>query len=314
MRYLVTGGAGFIGSHLSEKLLNDGHEVKIIDDFSTGREENIAHFVNRISLFRGSVTDRNLLRKAIDGVDGVFHQAAIPSVPRSIENPVRTHVSIVDSTLAILEELRVRGGRMVMASSSSIYGNSPVLPKSEEMRPAPLSPYAVAKLAAEHYAAVYSNLYGIRTVALRYFNVFGPRQDPRSEYAAVIPRFITAALNGKNPVIYGDGLQTRDFTFVENVVNANILAMKSKVSGEVINIALGSRVSLLDVVEKLSGIVGRKIDIEFCPARQGDVRDSFASVEKAKQLLGYQAVIDFKEGLSRTYENFRGLSSRGEKR
>ena len=314
MRYLVTGGAGFIGSHLSEKLLNDGHEVKIIDDFSTGREENIAHFVNRISLFRGSVTDRNLLRKAIDGVDGVFHQAAIPSVPRSIENPVRTHVSIVDSTLAILEELRVRGGRMVMASSSSIYGNSPVLPKSEEMRPAPFSPYAVAKLVAEHYAAVYSNLYGIRTVALRYFNVFGPRQDPRSEYAAVIPRFITAALNGKNPVIYGDGLQTRDFTFVENVVNANILAMKSKVSGEVINIALGSRVSLLDVVEKLSGIVGRKIDIEFCPARQGDVRDSFASVEKAKQLLGYQAVIDFKEGLSRTYEYFRGLSSRGEKR
>ena len=314
MRYLVTGGAGFIGSHLSEKLLNDGHEVKIIDDFSTGREENIAHFVNRISLFRGSVTDRNLLRKAIDGVDGVFHQAAIPSVPRSIENPVRTHVSIVDSTLAILEELRVRGGRMVMASSSSIYGNSPVLPKSEEMRPAPISPYAVAKLVAEHYAAVYSNLYGIQTVALRYFNVFGPRQDPRSEYAAVIPRFITAALNGKNPVIYGDGLQTRDFTFVENVVNANILAMKSKVSGEVINIALGSRVSLLDVVEKLSGIVGRKIDIEFCPARQGDVRDSFASVEKAKQLLGYQAVIDFKEGLSRTYEYFRGLSSRGEKR
>jgi len=314
MRYLVTGGAGFIGSHLSEKLLNDGHEVKIIDDFSTGREENIAHFVNRISLFRGSVTDRNLLRKAIDGVDGVFHQAAIPSVPRSIENPVRTHVSIVDSTLAILEELRVRGGRMVMASSSSIYGNSPVLPKSEEMRPAPLSPYAVAKLVAEHYAAVYSNLYGIQTVALRYFNVFGPRQDPRSEYAAVIPRFITAALNGKNPVIYGDGLQTRDFTFVENVVNANILAMKSKVSGEVINIALGSRVSLLDVVEKLSGIVGRKIDIEFCPARQGDVRDSFASVEKAKQLLGYQAVIDFKEGLSRTYEYFRGLSSKGEKR
>ena len=198
MRYLVTGGAGFIGSHLSEKLLNDGHEVKIIDDFSTGREENIAHFVNRISLFRGSVTDRNLLRKAIDGVDGVFHQAAIPSVPRSIENPVRTHVSIVDSTLAILEELRVRGGRMVMASSSSIYGNSPVLPKSEEMRPAPLSPYAVAKLVAEHYAAVYSNLYGIQTVALRYFNVFGPRQDPRSEYAAVIPRFITAALNGKD--------------------------------------------------------------------------------------------------------------------
>jgi len=314
MRYLVTGGAGFIGSHLSEKLLNDGHEVKIIDDFSTGREENIAHFVNRISLFRGSVTDRNLLRKAIDGVDGVFHQAAIPSVPRSIENPVRTHVSIVDSTLAILEELRVRGGRMVMASSSSIYGNSPVLPKSEEMRPAPISPYAVAKLVAEHYAAVYSNLYGIQTVALRYFNVFGPRQDPRSEYAAVIPRFITAALNGKNPVIYGDGLQTRDFTFVENVVNANILAMKSKVSGEVINIALGSRVSLLDVVEKLSGIVGRKIDIEFCPARQGDVRDSFASVEKAKQLLGYQAVIDFKEGLSRTYEYFRGLSSKGEKR
>ena len=314
MRYLVTGGAGFIGSHLSEKLLNDGHEVKIIDDFSTGREENIAHFVNRISLFRGSVTDRNLLRKAIDGVDGVFHQAAIPSVPRSIENPVRTHVSIVDSTLAILEELRVKGGRMVMASSSSIYGNSPVLPKSEEMRPAPFSPYAVAKLVAEHYAAVYSNLYGIQTVALRYFNVFGPRQDPRSEYAAVIPRFITAALNGKNPVIYGDGLQTRDFTFVENVVNANILAMKSKVSGEVINIALGSRVSLLDVVEKLSGIVGRKIDIEFCPARQGDVRDSFASVEKAKQLLGYQAVIDFKEGLSRTYEYFRGLSSRGEKR
>ncbi len=302
MRYLVTGGAGFIGSHIAERLLTGGHAVRILDDFSTGRAVNIGSFVDRVELVRGTITDPATVDAALDGVDGVFHEAAIPSVPRSVADPLRTHASIVDGTLTILESMRRRGaGRLVLASSSSVYGETPTLPKSEEMAPAPLSPYAVAKLVAEHYTLVYARLYeGISTVALRYFNVFGPRQDPKSEYAAVIPRFITAALRGERPVIFGDGEQSRDFTYVENVVEANLAAMNSSVSGAVMNVACGSPITLKGVVAALSEATGRVIDVEFRPARRGDVKHSYASVARARAQIGYAPRVDFTEGLRRT--------------
>jgi UDP-glucose 4-epimerase len=310
MRYLVTGGAGFIGSHLCERLLRDEHAVRVIDDFSTGREENIASFRDRISLVRASVADRAAVEEALDGIDGVFHLAAIPSVPRSVADPVRTHLSIVDGTLTVLEALRRRGGgRFVQASSSSIYGETDVLPKREDLLPAPLSPYAVAKLVAEHYAVVYARLYGLKTVSLRYFNVFGPRQDPKSEYAAVIPRFITAALAGEAPIIYGDGRQSRDFTYVENVVEANLLAMKSDVSGAVMNVAVGERIDLLAVVGMIGEILGREIAPRFEPARPGDIKHSYAAVDRARSLLGFSPNVDFRAGLLRTIDYFRSLSS-----
>lgn len=309
MRYLVTGGAGFIGSHLCERLLRDGHAVRALDDFSTGREENIASLRDRLELVRASVADRAAVAAALDGVDGVFHLAAIPSVPRSIADPIRTHVSIADGTLALLEEMRLRGGgRLVQASSSSIYGETEVLPKHEELLPAPLSPYAVAKLLAEHYAVVYARLYGIKTVSLRYFNVFGPRQDPKSEYAAVIPRFVTAALSGAAPVIYGDGRQSRDFTYVENVVEANLLAMNADVAGAVMNVAVGERIDLLAVIGMIGEIIGREIAPRFEPARPGDIKHSYAAVERARKLIGFAPTVDFRAGLLKTIEHFRSAA------
>jgi UDP-glucose 4-epimerase len=309
MHYLVTGGAGFIGSHLCERLLRDGHAVRVLDDFSTGREENIAAIHDRVSLMRASVADRAAVKVALDGIDGVFHLAAIPSVPRSIADPIRTHVSIADGTLALLEEMRLRGGgRLVLASSSSIYGETEVLPKREDLLPDPLSPYAVAKLLAEHYAVVYARLYGIKTVSLRYFNVFGPRQDPRSEYAAVIPRFVTAALAGESPVIYGDGRQSRDFTYVENVVEANLLAMKADLAGAVMNVAVGERIDLLAVVGMIGEILGREIAPRFEPPRPGDIKHSYAAVDRARSLLGFSPSVDFRAGLLRTIDYFRPLS------
>jgi len=312
MHYLVTGGAGFIGAHLCERLLRDGHAVRVIDDFSTGREENIASFRDRISLIRASIADRAAVERALDGIDGVFHLAAIPSVPRSIADPIRTHRSIVDGTLALLEEMRRRGGgRMVLASSSSIYGETAVLPKHENLLPDPLSPYAVAKLVAEHYAVVYARLYGLKTVSLRYFNVFGPRQDPKSEYAAVIPRFVTAALAGATPVIYGDGRQSRDFTYVENVVEANLLAMKSDLGGAVMNVAVGERIDLLAVIGMIGEILGCEIAPRFEPARPGDIRHSYAAIDRARTLLGFAPAVDFRAGLLKTIEYFRSLSGGG---
>lgn len=313
MKYLVTGGAGFIGSHLVERLLADGHSVRILDDLSTGSESNMASFRNRIEFIHASVTDADAVVRALESVDGIFHQAAIPSVPRSMAMPLVTDASIVDGTLIILEEMRRRkklGGdaKLVMASSSSIYGESEILPKREDMMPEPMSPYAVAKLAAEHYTLLYARQHGVKTVALRYFNVFGPRQDPNSEYSAVIPRFIMAGLSGKQPVIYGDGKQSRDFTYVDNVVNANIIAMNSNVSGSAMNIALGTRVTLLEVLEQIGRIIGRKIEPQFEPARSGDIKHSYASIEKAQKLLGFKGTVDFETGLGRTVEYFRGAA------
>lgn len=311
MKYLVTGGAGFIGSHIVDRLLADGHSVRVLDDFSTGREENMKTFESRAELIRGSVADRAIVARALDGVDGVFHEAAIPSVPRSVANPIATNVSIVDGTLALLEEMRRSGrGKMVFASSSSIYGPSEELPKREEMRLEPMSPYAVAKMVAEQYAVTYSQLYGVQTVALRYFNVFGPRQDPTSEYSAVIPRFITAALAGRRPTIYGDGLQSRDFTYVDNVVEANMLAMNAALTGEAMNIALGERVTLLDVLALIGKSLGRKIDPIFELARKGDIKHSYAAVDRAGKLLGFKGSVNFSEGLERTIDFFRSEASR----
>lgn len=305
MKYLVTGGAGFIGSHIVQRLLVDGHQVRVLDDLSTGREENLAPYIGEIDFVRGSVTDGAVVASALDGVDGVFHQAAIPSVPRSIAAPLVSHRSIVDGTLTLLEEMRVRGhGRIVFASSSSVYGETATLPKTEDMRPSPLSPYAAAKLSAEQYAMIYARHYGINAVGLRYFNVFGPRQDPKSEYAAVIPRFVTAVLAGRPPVIFGDGLQTRDFTYIDNVVDANLLAMKANVGGDVVNIAGGAQTSLLDVVASIGRILGVAVSPTFAPNRAGDIRDSYASIDRARQVIGFNPQIDFATGLERTVAFF----------
>lgn len=309
--YLVTGGAGFIGSHIAERLLADGHRVRILDDFSTGRESNMAAFASRVELVTGSVADQAIVAHALKGVDGVFHQAAIPSVPRSVADPAATHRSIVEGTLALLEAMRLSGGgRLVIASSSSIYGESPALPKHEDMKAEPLSPYAAAKLAAEVYTLVYARQYGIKAVALRYFNVFGPRQDPTSEYAAVIPKFITMSQAGRSPIIYGDGLQTRDFTYVANVVEANVRAMELPVSGVTMNIAGGVQVSLLDALKALEPVVGRKVDPEFRPERAGDIKHSFADIGRARQLIGFAPAVDFNAGLRLTAEWFQTGGSR----
>lgn len=311
--YLVTGAAGFIGSNIVEELLERGESVRAIDDFSTGRRENIAPFLDRIELFEGSLNDEETLALAVDGVDYILHQAALPSVPRSVSDPLASHEANATGTLRLLIAARDAGvKRLVFASSSSVYGDSPELPKHEEMPARPRSPYAVNKLAGEEYCKVFTLVYGLPTVALRYFNVFGPRQDPKSQYAAVIPAFITAALEGRRPIVHGDGLQTRDFTYVQNVVAANLLACEAPdAAGNAINIACGERISLLDLLAEIGRITGRTIEPVFDPARPGDVKHSLADISKAERLLGYRPVVSFAQGLERTVEYFRsGLEDR----
>ncbi|RMH59975.1 MAG: SDR family oxidoreductase [Candidatus Hydrogenedentota bacterium] len=307
MNYLVTGGAGFIGSNIVRRLLEEEHSVTVLDDFSTGFRRNIEPYADRVRVVEGGVEDEEVVDELVEGLDGIFHQAAIPSVPRSIRDPLKTHRAIVNGSLVLFDKVRLRNPkcRIVMASSSSIYGEGEGLPKVETMRPLPLSPYAAAKLVTEEYARVYAELYGISIVALRYFNVFGPRQDPSSEYAAVIPKFVTAALNGETPTVYGDGLQTRDFTYVENVVEANLAAMHSDLSFSIMNIAAGEQISLLDLLDTLAEIVGREIKPRFAPARPGDIRHSYASIEKAGREIGYRPRVSFREGLEKTVTYFR---------
>ncbi|MCM2467010.1 SDR family oxidoreductase [Methanoculleus oceani] len=302
MRYIVTGGAGFIGSNLAERLARDGHEVVIIDDVSTGRHENIEHLSahHRVTFIEGSVTDLALLVDACAGADGIFHQAAVASVPRSVANPLETNEVNVTGTLNVLSAAKECGvPAVVAASSSAIYGDDPVFPKREAMAPRPLSPYAVSKLAGEYYGKVFSDLYGIRTVFLRYFNVFGPRQDPNSEYAAVIPKFVTRLLDGKPPIVYGDGEQTRDFIFVEDVVRANVQAMGGDASG-VFNIAGGRRISLNELAATLSEITGIHRRPVYEPPRSGDVRDSLADISRAHEAFGFSPRCTLEAGLRET--------------
>ena len=307
MRYLVTGGAGFIGSHLVEHLTGRGEEVVVIDDFSTGRRENIAPFLESIELIEGSILDPDVCARGARGADYVLHQAAVPSVPRSVADPVGSHAANATGTLNMLIAARdAQVKRFVYAASSSAYGNTAELPKHEAMLPRPLSPYAVAKYTGECYCRAFFATWQLPTVALRYFNIFGPRQDPNSLYAAVIPRFVTCAANQEAPVVYGDGEQTRDFTSVRNVVHANMLATEAgdEAFGEVCNIGCGSRTSINELWRKISARVGADIAPQYEPNRAGDVRDSLASLERAHALLGYQPVMSFEAGLNETIDYF----------
>jgi UDP-glucose 4-epimerase len=305
--YLVTGGAGFIGSHVVDALVGQGAQVRVLDNFSTGRRENLAHNLERIELVEGDLTDLATVREAVAGVNYVLHLGAVPSVPRSVANPIESNESNVTGTLNVLVAARDEGvQRVVYSSSSSIYGDSPVLPKQEEMATDPLSPYAVAKLAGENYTRAFHRVYDLPTVSLRYFNVFGPRQDPSSQYAAVIPNFITRMLRGEPPIVYGDGQQTRDFTYVANVVAANLLACQREEGvGEVMNAALGGRVSLLELIDTLNLILDRDLTPRFEPPRPGDVQHSQADTSRIRALLGFEEVVGFRQGLSETVSWFR---------
>ncbi len=303
--YLVTGGAGFIGSNIVRRLVTDQEKVRVLDDFSTGKRENLAG-LGAVEVVEGSLTDSAVLKEALAGVRFVLHQGAIPSVPRSIADPLSSNEANVTGTLKLLSASREAGvERLVYAASSSAYGDTEVLPKEEGMPPDPLSPYAVGKYSGELYARVFARLYGLPTVSLRYFNIFGPYQDPASEYAAVVPKFIKLMLNGKNPVIYGDGKQSRDFTYIDNVVEANLLACRApKVGrGEVINVACGERYSLNELVAFLNEIIGTSLQPAYSEPMTGDVRHSQADISRARELLAYRVLVDFKEGLHRTVQN-----------
>jgi nucleoside-diphosphate-sugar epimerase len=305
--YLVTGGAGFIGSHICERLLKEGHGVRVLDNFFSGKEANLESLGGQVDLIRGDILDVRVVAEAMKGVHVVFHEAALGSVPRSVADPITTHNVNMTGTLNILLAAREAGvRRVVYASSSSVYGETAELPKHEGLTPQPLSPYALSKLAGEHYAAVFNHVYGFEAVALRYFNIFGSRQDPEAQYAAVIPKFIMALLEGTPPVIYGDGLQSRDFTHVENVVEANLLASEAEgVAGRAFNVACGGCYSLLDLLGRLKRIIGSDIEPIHEAPRAGDVRDSQASIEAAQNAFGYSVKVDFDEGLRRTVEWYK---------
>ena len=306
--YLVTGGAGFIGSNIVEELVRQNEKVRVLDNFITGKRENLKGLSSEIELIEADLRDLGALRKAMKGVDFVLHQAALRSVVRSVDDPVSTNEINIGGTLNVLiaaKEEKVQ--RVVYASSSSAYGDNPALPKTEDNVPMPISPYAVSKFTGEYYCRVFSSLYGLETVSLRYFNVFGPRQDPDSPYAAVIPLFIAGISKGLSPTVYGDGLQSRDFTYIQNVVQANLLTArtKNKLNGEVFNIACGRRHTVLDIVEKLNNILNKNIRPEFLEPRKGDVKHTLGDIAKAEKLLGYRVEVDFEEGLKRTVEWLR---------
>jgi nucleoside-diphosphate-sugar epimerase len=304
LKYLVTGGAGFIGSNLSEYLIIKG-KTQIIDDLSTGTLENIKQFKDKINFTEISILDYENLLKLTKGVDYIFHQAALPSVPRSIKNPVATNNVNINGTLNILEAARRNDVKKVIyASSSSVYGDTPILPKQETMKPNPLSPYAVSKLTGEYYCRVYSKVYNIPTVCLRYFNVYGPRQNPYSEYSAVIPKFITAILKQKPPTIYGNGYHTRDFTYVKDVVQANYKAAISKNEG-IYNIGYGEQTSLTTLANKIMEITGTEVDTKYEPERPGDVKDSLADITEAKAKINYRPEYDITRGLEETIDWYR---------
>jgi nucleoside-diphosphate-sugar epimerase len=301
--YLVTGGAGFIGSHLAEELLRRGHRVRVADSLITGKRRNLVH-LPRVEFFEGDLAEPAFAQRAVAGIDYVLHQAAIPSVPRSVKDPQTSNRANIDAALNVLVAARDAGvRRLVYAGSSSAYGNTPTLPKREDMPPNPLSPYALQKLVAEQYCQMFTRLYGFETVTTRYFNVFGPRQDPGSPYSGVISLFSTALLEGRRPLIHGDGEQTRDFTFVANVVDGVLRACEAPdAAGEVINVACGTRISLNGLVEVMNRIVGTHARPVYKPERQGDVRDSQADITKARELLGYTPIAGLEAGLRQTLE------------
>ncbi len=304
--YLVTGGAGFIGSHLAEELVRRGERVRVVDSLITGKRQNLAHLPD-VEFQHGDLADLDVARRAVDGVDYVLHQAAIPSVPRSVADPITSNRANVDASLNLLVAARdANVRRVVYAGSSSAYGNTPTLPKVETMPTAPLSPYALQKLVAEEYCRMFTRLYGLETVTIRYFNVFGPRQDPSSPYSGVISLFISALCEGRQPKIYGDGEQTRDFTFVANVVDGVLRACAAAdASGEVINVATGGRISLNQLFRAVRGLVSADVEPIYEEPRAGDVRDSQADIDKARRILGYEPSVSFEHGLEKTVEWYR---------
>jgi UDP-glucose 4-epimerase len=307
--YLVTGGAGFIGSHIVDELLSRGHAVKILDNFSTGRRQNVAHLRDDVELVEGDVRSYERANTAVKDVDVVIHLAALPSVPRSVQDPLTTTEVNVTGTLNVLLAARDRQvRRVIVASSSSVYGANEFLPKHEELIPHPISPYGVSKLAAEQYAMAFSAVYGLETVALRYFNVFGPRQDPNSQYSGVVALFLRLAREGQQPIVCGDGSQTRDFTYVSNVVDATLLAATApKASGSVLNIGCGASHSVLDLLDAIEKASGKRMTPVFAPPRTGDVKHSFANIDRAKARLGWTPAVQFDTGIMTTYQSMNEL-------
>jgi Nucleoside-diphosphate-sugar epimerases len=303
MRYVVTGGAGFIGSNIVDELVRRGESVVVLDDLSAGKEDNLADIRNKISFIKGSINDIEAIRRSMQEADYVIHLAARTSVPRSVKDPVETNRVNIDGTLNMLMAARdAKVKRVVLAASSSAYGETPTLPKIETMQPEPISPYGVTKYASELYAQVFGRVYGLQSVSLRYFNVFGPRQDPSSPYSGVLSKFCSAFLEGTDPVVFGDGEQTRDFTYIENVVQATLLACDAPAaSGKVVNVGTGERISLNRTLELLREISGNALEAKYEPAREGDIRDSQADITLSRELLGYDPTVNFAEGLRRTF-------------
>jgi nucleoside-diphosphate-sugar epimerase len=312
MRYLVTGGAGFIGSNTVEELVRRGHSVVVLDDLSSGKEENLSEVRNKITLIKGSITDIETVRKAMHEADFVLHLAARTSVPRSVKDPLETNKINIDGTLNVLVAARdAKVKRVVFAASSSAYGETPTLPKVETMQPAPISPYGVTKYVGELYAQTFGRCYGLENVSLRYFNIFGPKQDPSSPYSGVLAKFCTCFLDETEPLIYGDGEQSRDFTFVENAVQANLLACEApNVSGRTFNVGTGGRYTLNETLALLGKISGKPLNAKYDPPREGDIRDSQADITQAREFLGYDPQVPFEEGLTRTFDWYRSTQTK----
>ena len=306
-KFLVTGGAGFIGSNICKELVSQGCFVRVIDNLLTGKKSNLEDFIDKIEFIEADMGDENVARTAMKDIDVVLHQGALPSVPRSVDDPAATHKHCVDATFTLLLAARDAGiKRFVYASSSSAYGDTPTLPKVETMPPMPLSPYAVGKLVGEYYCSVFYKVFDLETISLRYFNVFGPHQDPTSQYAAAIPAFVTAILKDKSPTVFGDGLQSRDFTYIDNVVDANLLAARAEhTAGEVLNIACGQAVTVNETIEVINELLGKSINPIYDPPRPGDVKHSLADIAPAEKLLSYKPAISFKQGLQKAITWYR---------
>lgn len=306
-KFLVTGGAGFIGSNICKRLVAEGCFVRVVDNLLTGKRSNLASVMDRIEFVEADMGVPEVARSAVKGIDVILHEAALPSVPRSVDDPAATHQHCIDATFTLLMAARdARVKRFVYAASSAAYGDTPTLPKVETMRPDPLSPYAVGKLVGEYYCSVFSKVFGLETISLRYFNVFGPQQDPASQYAAAIPAFVTSILRNSPPTIYGDGEQSRDFTYVDNIVHANLLAARAKkTAGEVVNIACGEAVTVNGIIDMINRLLGRNVKPKCVPARPGDIKHSLADITAARELIGFEPVVLFREGLEKSIDWYR---------